>query len=105
MSLVQENLTPSMTLFLEVSGWFFTAIFLVECVLKLTAYGKTYFNNSWNKFDFVVVSSSIFDLIITFLDTIDADLSTLSSLTQLARIARILRVTRILKLAGKDPGL
>jgi hypothetical protein len=53
----------------------------------------------------VVVSSSIFDLLITFLDNIDADLSTLSSLTQLARIARILRVTRILKLAGKDPGL
>jgi len=105
MSLVQENLTPTMTAFLVVSGWFFTAIFFVECLLKLTAYGKTYFNNSWNKFDFIVVSSSIFDLIITFLDTIAVDLSTLSSLTQLARIARILRVTRILKLAGKDPGL
>jgi len=92
-------------MFLEISGWFFTSVFLVECIFKLIAYGKTYFNNSWNKFDFVVVSSSIFDLIITFLDTIDVDLSTLSSLTQLARIARILRVTRILKLAGKDEGL
>jgi len=94
-----------MTLFLDLTGWVFTFIFLVECVLKLIAYGKTYFNNSWNKFDFMVVGSSLFDLLITFLDTIEVDLSTLSSLTQLARIARILRVTRILKLAGKDPGL
>ena len=92
-------------LFLDISGNIFTLIFFCECILKLIAYGKTYFNNSWNKFDFVVVGSSLFDLLITFLDTIDADLSTLSSLTQLARIARILRVTRILKLAGKDPGL
>lgn len=70
-----------MILFLDLTGWIFTAIFFIECVLKLIAYGKTYFNNSWNQFDFVVVSSSLFDLIITFLDTIDVDLSTLSSLT------------------------
>ena len=105
MSLNQENLSPSFILFLTLTGWIFTAIFLMECILKLTAYGETYFNNSWNQFDFVVVISSIFDLIISFLDTIEVDLSSLSSLTQLARIARILRVTRILKLAGKDPGL
>lgn len=81
MSLNSENLTPSFAFFLNFTGYIFTAIFLVECVLKLIAYGKTYFNNSWNKFDFVVVSSSIFDLLITFLDTIEVDLSTLSSLT------------------------
>ena len=81
MSLNQENLTPGMAFALDFSGWVFTFIFLIECILKLIAYGKTYFKNSWNQFDFVVVSSSLFDILIQFLDSIETDLSTLSSLT------------------------
>jgi len=90
---------------LEVSGYAFSVIFLTECIFKLFAYGDTYFKNSWNRFDFVVVSSSVFDFLIKLLDSLEADLSVLSSLTKLARVFRILRVTRILKLADKDPGL
>jgi hypothetical protein len=90
---------------LEVSGSVFSIIFLTECIFKLFAYGDTYFKNSWNQFDFVVVSSSVFDFLIKLLDSLEADLSVLSSLTKLARVFRILRVTRILKLADKDPGL
>jgi hypothetical protein len=74
-------------------------------VLKLIAFGDTYFKNSWNRFDFVVVMSSVFDVVIKLLENIEANLAILSSLTQLARVARIMRVTRILKLAGKNPGL
>lgn len=73
--------------------------------MKIVAYGDTYFLNAWNKFDFIVVASSIFDILIKMLERIEADLSWLSALTQLARVARIMRVTRILKLAGKYPGL
>jgi hypothetical protein len=40
----------------------FTGIFIVESILKLFAYGDTYFNNSWNQFDFFVVISSIIDI-------------------------------------------
>lgn len=74
-------------------------------ILKLIAFGDTYFKNAWNRFDFVVVMSSVFDVVIKLLENIEADLAILSSLTQLARVARIMRVTRILKLAGKNPGL
>lgn len=49
--------------------------------MKLIAYGDTYFLNSWNKFDFTVVTASIFDIIIGFLEQIDQDLSWLSALT------------------------
>jgi len=34
--------------------------------LKLIAYGNTYFNNSWNKFDFFVVVASILDILMEF---------------------------------------
>jgi len=89
-----------------VTGWIFTAIFLVEASLKLGCLWKNIFQQFLELVDFVVVSSSMFDLLITSLETININgFDSLSSLTQLARIARILRVTRILKLAGKDPGL
>ena len=40
----------------------FSAIFLVEAVLKLVAFGGSYFQNSWNKFDFFVVVTSFGDV-------------------------------------------
>lgn len=105
MALEQENMTPNFSMILEVAGYVFSIIFLMECIFKIFAFGDTYFKNSWNQFDFVVVSSSVFDFGIKLLDKLEADLSAVSSLTKLARVFRILRVTRILKLADKDPGL
>jgi len=46
---------------LDFTNYIFTVVFLVEAICKLIAFGKTYFNNSWNKFDFFVVCASIFD--------------------------------------------
>ena len=47
---------------LDLTNNIFTIIFILEAVLKLIAYGNTYFNNSWNQFDFFVVFSSIIDV-------------------------------------------
>ena len=53
--------------------WFsnviFTIIFIIEGILKLTAFGWSYFDNSWNNFDFFVVISSIFDLLLDMMDS------------------------------------
>jgi hypothetical protein len=57
-------MTVEFSNFLDFTGNIFSLIFFVEMVLKLIAFGDTYFKNSWNKFDFVVVSSSIFDVVI-----------------------------------------
>ena len=81
MALNAENMSPLKISLLEASGHIFTVIFLGEMILKLVAYRKTYFKNSWNKFDFVVVNSSIFDLFMQLLKDIGPDLSVLSSLT------------------------
>lgn len=88
------------------SNHFFTVIFLVEAILKFIAFGMTYFNNAWNKFDFFVVSASIMDV---FLDVILKDGvpagGFLSVAPKIARVMRVLRVTRILRLAGKAKSL
>jgi len=42
---------------------FFTAVFIVEASLKISAFGpKNYIHNSWNQFDFFVVVCSILDI-------------------------------------------
>ena len=57
-----EGSPPSVGLFLQVSNYIFTLVFLVECVLKLLVYGLSYFQDQWNKFDFFVVCASLVDL-------------------------------------------
>lgn len=87
---------------IESTNWIFTVIFISEATLKLIAYGRKYFNNSWNQFDFFVVTASIFDILLSF---VGEGIEFLSIGPQLARVMRVLRVTRILRLAGKAEGL
>jgi len=91
------------TQILEGINYIFTVIFLVEAILKIIAYGWSYFGTAWNKFDFFVVCSSLLDIV---MDQMDAeDMQTLAVGPQLAKILRVLRVTRVLRLAGKNEGL
>ena len=88
---------------LDYSNYVFSAIFLVECALKLFVYGKSYFYTTWNKFDFFVVCSSIIDLLLDFIS--GSKIKALSVVPQLSRVLRVLRVSRVLRLAGKNEGL
>jgi hypothetical protein len=73
--------------FLVTSNWFFTIAFIIEAVLKLTAYGpKYYFKDNWNKFDFLLVVMSCVDKFIDF--------GGLASFFRVFRVARIIRVAR-----------
>ena len=81
----------------------FTAIFIIEAILKLIAYGDTYFNNSWNQFDFFVVFSSIIDVMMTLAGS--TALKGLDAAPQIGRVLRVLRVLRVVRLAGKAEGL
>jgi hypothetical protein len=66
MGVYQDGQKEKVTKIIESTNWFFTSIFITEASLKLVAYGKKYFNNSWNKFDFFVVTSSILDIMLGF---------------------------------------
>ena len=94
------------------SNVIFTACFVLECLLKIFAFGLAYFQTSWNKFDFFVAVASIFDVCLTlYQNSIEEDVggdqqsTALSAAPQLARILRVLRVSRILRIAGHYKGL
>ena len=74
----------------------FTLIFIIEAGLKIIAYGDTYFGSDWNKFDFFVVVSSIFEIIMGRIDAKGANFLKVGA--QLARVMRVLRVSRLFKL-------
>jgi len=56
-------------IFIDDIGIIFTVIFIIEMILKLIAFGSSYFNYGWNKFDFFVVCAAIFDIILNNLNS------------------------------------
>lgn len=112
MALDHEGASPGMLSFLAVTNYIFTAIFFLECVLKLYVYRMPYFKTGWNKFDFFVVGSSLIDLGLEFSlptpeggQAEEGSSEILSVGPQLARVLRVLRVSRVLRLAGKAKDL
>ncbi|XP_071784403.1 voltage-dependent L-type calcium channel subunit alpha-1D-like isoform X3 [Asterias amurensis] len=76
----------------------FTAIFLVECILKITAFKlKNYVRDLWNLFDFVIVIGSIIDIIISEVNGSDNRFS--------INFFRLFRVMRLVKLLSKGEGI
>jgi len=79
--------------FLNVSEVFFASIFVFEMVYKMLTRGgvRKYFSNKWNAFDFVIVVTSIVDLLVT-------NFISLSFL-------RLLRLLRVIKLLRQSPDI
>ena len=75
----------------EVANFAFSIVFLLEAIFKLIAYGKRYFNDYWNVFDFFIVIGSLIFIILKY----GFRISLLSSATQ---VLRALRIGRIFKL-------
>ena len=88
---------------LENVNYFFTAVFFLECVLKLLAFGREYFNVAWNCFDFSVVCASSFEIILDLMST--TTLRFLRLGPQLIKVLRVMRVSRLLRLISRYKGL
>lgn len=88
---------------LKNANYVFSAIFVIEALMKLYVYRRAYFYTAWNKFDFFVVSASILDVILDGFSVSNS--KALKVAPQLARVLRVLRVSRVLRLAGKNEGL
>ena len=96
MAITYEGCSEQLSNFLKSINYLFSIIFLIECVLKLFAYGvRPYFHISWNKFDFFVVELSLVDFIVNNIKGIDSNF--LKSF-QLIRVLKVLRVSRVLRL-------
>lgn len=66
-------------------------VFTLEAIIKLIAFKKYYFHDSWNIFDFTIVA---FTLIMLFLQSVDIKVPFGNGPT----ILRALRIGRILRL-------
>ena len=83
---------------LEIVNLLFTCIFLFEAMIKLFAFGcKSYFSQTWNKFDFFVVLSSLVEIVLSNVLSSQAKLLRIGP--QVTRIARVLRISRLFRLA------
>ena len=100
MALDYEGKPASISIFLQLTNYIFTVVFLAECILKLLVYGWSYFHESWNKFDFFVVCASLIDLGLEFVDDME-DLP----IGNIAKILRVLRVLRVVRLASRSKDL
>lgn len=75
---------------------FFTFVFTIECVLKLTWMKVRYFKDTWNLFDFFLVIMGIFGFIVS-LSTHGGE-AELAGQTRIIRLARVLRALRFLRI-------
>lgn len=51
---------------IDIINYVCTAIFILEAIIKLIAFGTDYFRDGWNIFDFVIVVGSIIFISPTF---------------------------------------
>ena len=104
--IVLNTVTMSMTHFgqedtftsrMRICSIVFLSIFTVEAVLKLATFGKSYFRDPWNTFDFIVVATSlILGEILPLLPMLNVD-----NLRWGSQLIRVLRVGRLLKLVNR----
>ncbi|KAL4228300.1 hypothetical protein ACF0H5_013731 [Mactra antiquata] len=89
MSAEHHNQPEALSSLLDISNFVFSAVFILEAILKLTALTKHYFSNGWNIFDLVIVIASIVDMGVTSVDGLS--------------VFRSFRLMRVFKLAQSWP--
>lgn len=68
----------------------FAVVFIIEAGIKITALGKTYFKDNWNKFDFFIVTITIVGIVL--------DMTIKSKNTARTTVVRAFRVIRIFRI-------
>ncbi|PCI31098.1 hypothetical protein COB52_00380 [Candidatus Kaiserbacteria bacterium] len=79
---------------LEIINYVFAGIFTLEAIIKLFAFGKGYFQDGWNVFDFIIVVGTFGGIILTETTTVSV-----GPQTTLIRAFRIGRIFRLIKKA------
>ncbi|CAG9463932.1 unnamed protein product [Pedinophyceae sp. YPF-701] len=94
MAVEHYNQPDEMTSILEYINYFFTGVFVLEALFKIGALGfMFYIRNPWNRFDFIIVCTTLFDTFFSFLGL------------SFVRTMRVLRLTRMLRLIRRVRGL
>jgi len=76
----------------------FNGFFTIEALIKMMAFGKFYFKERWNIFDFIIVLGTWLVLFIGFVIKNNTDnQSTAIKMFRVARILRLLKMNKSLK--------
>ncbi|XP_068439080.1 voltage-dependent T-type calcium channel subunit alpha-1G isoform X3 [Clinocottus analis] len=91
-------------IFLKLSNYIFTAIFVAEMFIKIVALGwclghKSYLRSSWNILDGMLVMISVIDILVSLLSNSG------TKILGMLRVLRLLRTLRPLRVISRAPGL
>ncbi|XP_028263597.1 voltage-dependent T-type calcium channel subunit alpha-1G isoform X2 [Parambassis ranga] len=91
-------------IFLTLSNYIFTAIFVAEMTVKIVALGwcfgdKAYLRSSWNVLDGMLVMISVIDILVSLIS------NTGTKILGMLRVLRLLRTLRPLRVISRAPGL
>ncbi|XP_048026081.1 voltage-dependent T-type calcium channel subunit alpha-1G isoform X12 [Megalobrama amblycephala] len=91
-------------IFLTLSNYIFTAIFVTEMTIKVVALGwcfgeKTYLKSSWNILDGMLVMISVIDILVSLISNSG------TKILGMLRVLRLLRTLRPLRVISRAPGL
>ncbi|KAK3869263.1 hypothetical protein Pcinc_024357 [Petrolisthes cinctipes] len=86
---------------LQIFNYFFTAVFILESVMKMVALGcHRYFQDRWNQLDVFIVILSVVGIV---LEEMKSDLIPINP--TIIRVMRVLRIARVLKLLKMAKGI
>nr|XP_054604951.1 voltage-dependent T-type calcium channel subunit alpha-1G isoform X5 [Nothobranchius furzeri] len=91
-------------IFLTLSNYIFTAIFVTEMAVKIVALGfffgdKAYLRSSWNILDGMLVMISVVDILVSLISNSG------TKILGMLRVLRLLRTLRPLRVISRAPGL
>ncbi|XP_029953373.1 voltage-dependent T-type calcium channel subunit alpha-1G isoform X4 [Salarias fasciatus] len=91
-------------IFLTLSNYIFTAIFVAEMTVKIVALGwcfgdKAYLRSSWNILDGMLVMISVIDILVSLISNSG------TKILGMLRVLRLLRTLRPLRVISRAPGL
>ncbi|KAK2820936.1 hypothetical protein Q5P01_023895 [Channa striata] len=91
-------------IFLTLSNYIFTAIFVTEMTVKIVALGwcfgdKAYLRSSWNILDGMLVMISVIDILVSLISNSG------TKILGMLRVLRLLRTLRPLRVISRAPGL
>ncbi|ETV99152.1 hypothetical protein H310_08556 [Aphanomyces invadans] len=73
----------------------FSVVFTLEAAVKLTCYATVYFEDGWNRFDFVIV---VFTLLSMMLQAVNINVGSAATVIRVFRVGRALRLIKKAKI-------
>ncbi|XP_066907873.1 voltage-dependent T-type calcium channel subunit alpha-1G isoform X3 [Halyomorpha halys] len=90
-----------LTYALKIFNYFFTAVFILESIMKLVALGlRLYLKDKWNQLDVLIVVLSIVGII---LEEMESNIIPINP--TIIRVMRVMRIARVLKLLKMAKGI